>query len=144
MTTNEETPQADIHDATHYTQAKPDQVSAAFDALLTLHRTASETLRPYRSHQIVVALQNHPWLRDRIPQDVREVCTADESKRYPLTRENMHGAAVIESIEHPEWGTKQFRVDESGHGHHSAGSGANSFVLFESDFHRYVVVAWKR
>lgn len=138
MTTDKETPQVDIRDATHCTSAKPDQIIAAFKALLHLHCTASDTLRPHRSHQVLVALQNSPWLRDQISQDVRDICTADDSRKHPLTCENMHGAATV------EWGAKQFRVDERGHGHHTVGSGANSFVLFESEFHRYVVVAWKR
>jgi hypothetical protein len=55
-----------------------------------------------------------------------------------LTAANAKTASTIQNVKNPEWGTFRFNYNENGF--HSYGSGANSAVLFESDFSEWTII----
>jgi hypothetical protein len=65
-----------------------------------------------------------------------------------LTKENAPRVAVIKNIENPDWGTFCFNyrsqpLAEHGKFTHSCGSGFNSRILDEDEFHLWEVFRWK-
>lgn len=62
------------------------------------------------------------------------------SKLPTLTPDIAKHVLLIINKEHPEWGTQRFNYDPSEYKHHSWGTGSNSAVLFESNFHYWAVV----
>jgi hypothetical protein len=60
----------------------------------------------------------------------------------PLTKENAKNASIILCVSNPEYGTKKF--NHSPIGHHSHGTGSNSAILFESEFHFWRVMSFKK
>jgi len=57
-----------------------------------------------------------------------------------LTEENAKTAKVIRCIAHPEYGNKKFNYQSQHDGISSFGSGSNSAVLFEKEFHFWEVI----
>jgi hypothetical protein len=60
-----------------------------------------------------------------------------------LTIENARTASTIINKANPEWGTKRFDFDNSKDRFHSFGSGCNSALLFESEFHFWEIASYK-
>jgi len=64
-----------------------------------------------------------------------------------LTKENASRAASVRSIESPEWGTKRLGYNTERLAGNlfasSIGSGCNSRILDDSEFHLWEVVSWK-
>jgi len=64
----------------------------------------------------------------------------DVTKLETLTVDNAKQAILIINKSNPEWGTKRFNYDSSEYKHHSWGTGSNSAILFESEFHFWAIV----
>jgi hypothetical protein len=64
-----------------------------------------------------------------------------------LTKENAKYAAVVRSIDHPEWGTFRFRYQaeplNDGKYLDIIGSGCDSRILFDDEYHLWEVVKFK-
>lgn len=64
------------------------------------------------------------------------------AKLATLTIEDAADVFTVINKEHPEWGTKRFNFDPV-YGHHSHGTGSNSALLFEDEFHFWAVYTKK-
>jgi len=68
------------------------------------------------------------------------------SHKEILTKENAHRAATISRISNPDWGVKRFNHNDQpltgGRVASSFGSGSNSAVLFEDDYHFWQIESY--
>ncbi len=64
--------------------------------------------------------------------------------RVILNKDNAKTAKIIQNINHPEWGTKKFNYNDQplsdGRYASTYGSGWNSVVLFESEYHFWEII----
>jgi hypothetical protein len=69
------------------------------------------------------------------------------SHKEILTKENAHRAATVSCIANPEWGVKRFNHNDQplteGRFASSFGSGSNSAVIFEYEYHLWQIESYK-